>query len=444
MLGAYWGCLRTSPDGYLVFKDGGFAGQKFLCYYLPTPPLLWAQRERRPTTKRVQFLHEQPLTKYTEEASHQDMDCSESITTEEMSVQLSGPCCFGDDLETDAEDASMSSGSRSVANWNDSFLVALVLDYLVGATKVTRKIGRRRVEADGASDDDVLHKLRLVSKDWAVGCYRLLARVQCNHKFGTAKNYEGWSSFVRKYCWGAFLSSGACKEVFSVQRSGGRQCDAVSVMDLDDLRRRDMDFAVTQELEVSMLCSSLLDLHICPNMLKIHSVFQSCYGPPEALWRNTSPDIDSPPCSLPVMVPKAAQQSRGRYQFIRMELCAGGDLEDYIRKTEFELSTDTIQSMLFQMFFALYACREKLCLRHFDLKLLNFFVTDCADIKAESSMANVPKVMSIGFGEQIFFIPLLPNEMKLIKLADFGTSMIGVGSIGDPIGANQVLNKNHV
>lgn len=144
------------------------------------------------------------------------------------------------------------------------------------------------------------------------------------------------------------------------------------------------------------------------------------------------------------MVPKAAQQSRGRYQFIRMELCAGGDLEDYIRKTEFELSTDTIQSMLFQMFFALYACREKLCLRHFDLKLLNFFVTDCADMKAAAPTTNVPKVMSIGFGEQIFFIPLLPNEMKLIKLADFGTSMIGVGSIGDPIGANQVLNKNHV
>ena len=31
--------------------------------------------------------------------------------------------------------------------------------------------------------------------------------------------------------------------------------------------------------------------------------------------------------------------------------------------------------MLFQMFYALYACREKLALRHFDIKLLNFFVT---------------------------------------------------------------------
>lgn len=57
-----------------------------------------------------------------------------------------------------------------------------------------------------------------------------------------------------------------------------------------------------------------------------------------------------------------------------MEYCPGGDLEDIIRRAVL-LDVNTIKIMLFQMLFAFYSCREKLCMRHFDVKLLNFFVS---------------------------------------------------------------------
>ena len=58
-----------------------------------------------------------------------------------------------------------------------------------------------------------------------------------------------------------------------------------------------------------------------------------------------------------------------------MEYCSGGDLEEVVRRAG-QLTVSTVKSILFQIFFAFYAGREKLCLRHFDVKLLNFFVSD--------------------------------------------------------------------
>ena len=63
----------------------------------------------------------------------------------------------------------------------------------------------------------------------------------------------------------------------------------------------------------------------------------------------------------------------GCYQYIRMEYCSGGDLEDFVRDRRI-MSVSTVRHMLFQMCFALYCCRDQLALRHFDIKLLNFMV----------------------------------------------------------------------
>ncbi len=57
-----------------------------------------------------------------------------------------------------------------------------------------------------------------------------------------------------------------------------------------------------------------------------------------------------------------------------MEYCRGSDVEEFVRSQNV-LSIETIRVMLFQMFYSLYSCREKLSLRHYDIKLLNFFVT---------------------------------------------------------------------
>ena len=59
-------------------------------------------------------------------------------------------------------------------------------------------------------------------------------------------------------------------------------------MDVNDLNARGMETAISQELEISMLCSSLITLNICPNLVLVSSVFQSEYPPPDFAWRSGS------------------------------------------------------------------------------------------------------------------------------------------------------------
>lgn len=246
-------------------------------------------------------------------------------------------------------------------------------------------------------------------------------------------------------------------------------------MDMNKIRSTDMETAISQELEISMICSSLNSLHICPNLVMIYSIFQSNYLPPNELWElklekrlmnqqkynasNTSLisrqlptrsgtlghtsqmnyDLTSvnvgrnginssfgntnsielqklPPMTvngliqLPVpSLPLIKKSTSPCYQYVRMEFCSGGDLEDYVLKNgpkaavkkakssslltsgrgivdnrgdtsyfcsnECVLNCTTIRQMLFQMFFSIYSCREQLSMRHFDVKLLNFLVT---------------------------------------------------------------------
>lgn len=83
------------------------------------------------------------------------------------------------------------------------------------------------------------------------------------------------------------------------------------------------------------------------------------YEPPEALWGSQAvkqPRGRSPPTphSLqPSKKPRAGP--RGHYQYIRMELCSFGDLEEYIHvEPSKQLPLPTIRAMAFQMIFALY------------------------------------------------------------------------------------------
>lgn len=73
-----------------------------------------------------------------------------------------------------------------------------------------------------------------------------------------------------------------------------------------------------------------------------------------------------------------------------MELCEHGDAEVFIRaQRDRVLPTVEAQGFLFQMAFALYAGRAELSLRHFDVKLLNFFVSDASRLLAAGSKGGV-------------------------------------------------------
>ena len=71
-----------------------------------------------------------------------------------------------------------------------------------------------------------------------------------------------------------------------------------------------------------------------------------------------------------------------------MELCEHGDAEVFIKAQENGLlPTVEAQGFLFQMAFALYAGRAELSLRHFDVKLLNFFVSDASRLLRAGEVA---------------------------------------------------------
>lgn len=145
-----------------------------------------------------------------------------------------------------------------------------------------------------------------------------------------------------------------------------------------------------------------------------------------------------------------------------MEFCSGGDLEDVVRKAG-QLNVQYVRSFLFQMFFSFYTCRENLSLRHFDVKLLNFFVSTGASLLSSKQKKHFDEMtetqnskinnnycesyteysgnsvkMRVGFGDQIFCLPLDTDSLCVVKLADFGTSAVGRAGLGDPITAQQV------
>jgi serine/threonine protein kinase len=348
-------------------------------------------------------------------------------------------------------------------DWNNSSIAALVLEFLLGDEPVTatlaapkdakdakgaltrraRRGGRRYEQA--TLEETISY--RLVSKAWAVASYKLLAKhlSTLEDTDSTLVNYTKWSSFMRARPWGRFLSSGACKEVFCVQdQMGTRQ--AVSVMDVTDLRKRDMDAAVGRELEISMLCSALYSLNICPNTLCIHSLFRAEYGVAPKLWAPNRklpvPHKSTGALPAPPSIPQKRTLTAGCHQFIRMELCCAGDLEEVVRREKHLLPRD-IQILVFQMCFAMYACREQLQLRHHDVKLLNFFATDAAALRCGRALPRTTSpasggdssdnVLRIGFGAHIYALPLGSSDFSVAKLADFGTSVVGAGSLGDPI-----------
>ena len=134
-----------------------------------------------------------------------------------------------------------------------------------------------------------------------------------------------------------------------------------------------------------------------------------------------------------------------------MEFCSGGDVESLLRKYSI-LSIESTRSYLFQMFFAVYTCREQLALRHFDIKLLNFFITNGSSLlpSHERNMVNHNSksfsykrqskkdiLLQIDFGDMQFLLPINSTSLDLVKLSDFGTSFIGTETLNDPITIQQ-------
>ncbi|RHY88082.1 hypothetical protein DYB37_010992 [Aphanomyces astaci] len=76
---------------------------------------------------------------------------------------------------------------------------------------------------------------------------------------------------------------------------------------------------------------------------------------------------------------KNHKKTRGLYQYIRMELCDGGNVEDYLRLDGTTNLVHGWPSLFFQMVYALYAGRVHHQLRHYDVKLTSPYWVKLAD-----------------------------------------------------------------
>jgi serine/threonine protein kinase len=293
------------------------------------------------------------------------------------------------------------------------------------------------------TDQDLYHSCLTLNKYWS-----LLVQLQYVPKVSDMlrrvqpeKCWERFRRFVMEYPRGKFLSDGAFKKVYCIQSCASKRRDALSIMDVKDLEEREIENVAKIEMEISMMCSILESMRICPNMIRVHAMFQAEHD--IALWQpwhlESMSDFDNMPTLNTRNVTKRSftdkKNANGRFQYCQMEFCTGGDVEERVRKCKV-LSIDDVRSYLFQMLFAMYASRETLSLRHYDIKLLNFFATSLSNANAVPSPSSADS-LEIGFGRHLYRIPCSENYPSIVKLADFGTSVVGSESLGAPITVQQ-------
>ncbi|CAM9880328.1 unnamed protein product, partial [Laminaria digitata] len=215
---------------------------------------------------------------------------------------------------------------------------------------------------------------------------------------------------------------------------------------------------VTREVKVSILASSLVQRGICPNFVQTFGLFRSASPLPAKVFGTaeekypcgrspgmvrTQPRVSIPPGSLVSQgrlgrsKHACADSNYLRYQYIGMELCEHGDAEVFIKSQRDRLlPPEEARGFLFQMAFALYAGRSELSLRHFDVKLLNFFVGDASRALGGAGGGRGEGdgvTLRYGLGQEVVELCLPRDRAFLVKLADFGTADVDPLTVGTAV-----------
>ena len=322
------------------------------------------------------------------------------------------------------------------------------------------------------SEGELLHTASLVSSAWAdasaealgnlmlisVGCSPSLIsdshdeelsdeegnddmKVAAKNTAPKAKSMQKkWTDVINTFPWANFLSDGAFKRVYKVWNDALSSYEAISVMDVDAIEASGNLHCVGAELAVSQLLSSVARRNICPNFVITRGVFTCTHEPPSSQWgrkENTAPrgtSYDGRGSQLN-LIPEPGRSAN--YQYIRMELCQHGDMEEFIRKLPgATLSPNVCRNLLFQMAFSLHVASDRFGLKHYDVKLLNFFLQSALDPSiAVDSHPNV--VLRYGVGSHVFRLRMDPNNAHIAKLADYGTSVLRSNADGQPVSLGQ-------
>ena len=262
-----------------------------------------------------------------------------------------------------------------------------------------------------------------------------------NHELPTVENNSfvksmerPWSFLVDKFPWGMFLSEGTFKRVYKVWNSTVGAEEAISVMDIN---RIDNVHVVGAELSVSVMLSSMARRNICPNFVLVRGVFTSKFEPSISHWG--AADNKKPlgaHYDMTKKYPRSRKPSKkecGSFQYIRMELCRHGDVEEYIkRQPGSAIPPNDARSLLFQMAFSMHVAGHKFGMKHYDVKLLNFFLDKTNDDTVDET-SHPFTVLRYGLGSHVFNLRMQTSSAVLAKLADFGTANVRAESNGQPV-----------
>lgn len=132
----------------------------------------------------------------------------------------------------------------------------------------------------------------------------------------------------------------------------------------------------------SVLLSDLVQSQFCPNFLAIFAIYLTPERPDATRWGNAENRkpvellADTEPMALaPSRAAECKSDESGEsgesFQYIHMELCDGGDLENFISlQDDKSLPLESVViPFFFQMVFSLYCARERYQLRHCDIKV---------------------------------------------------------------------------
>jgi serine/threonine protein kinase len=187
---------------------------------------------------------------------------------------------------------------------------------------------------------------------------------------------------------------------------------------------------VGAELAVSVMLSSLVRRGICPNFVVTRGAFSCPFKPPAKVWgseNNKCPKGDIYTSPKLKKFPKEPK-TRGRYQYIRMELCDCGDAEEYIKTLPDELiRPEEARQLLFQMAFSLHAAAIRFSLKHYDVKLLNYFC------QRMNSKHGGDTVLRYGLGDHVFAMRTPSGLGIMAKLADYGTANVDSATNGQQV-----------
>lgn len=143
---------------------------------------------------------------------------------------------------------------------------------------------------------------------------------------------------------------------------------------------------IRQEVAHSVLLSHATEDGICPNFLRVYDVFLAHDKPRPDLWGNKThrkpvellASADANPsagaCEEDLAVCPSDNSER-LFQYIRMEFCDGGDLENFIalQKDKILPVACVAVPFFFQMVYSLYCARERFNLRHCDIKVCHVY-----------------------------------------------------------------------